>query len=214
MRDKTTPKRRGRQPGQRPTRRWATRPSLHLVRTRATSSNGEVHEYAYLRYEVWDEGKGRLQPVSVAALGRTERLDERRVDALGGFLREWLRKDSPLPFEALKERLEVAEPAMRILCSRDFGLRFLVEQAWRELGYKDVIAGLAPEGALAEKFEIAVFAMVLVQLIAPQSKLGMTTWAGAEVFFPEVAKLAGDDATAIESGRAKSSPLAGRRRAR
>lgn len=185
----TPPKRRGRQPGQRPKRKWTTRPSLHLVRTRTTTTSGETHEYAYVRYEKWDEGKGRLQPVSVAALGRTDRLDGQRVDTLGGFLREWLRKDSALPFEALKERFELAEPAMRILCSRDFGLRFLIEQAWRELGYQDALRGLAPEGALAEQFEIAVFAMVLVQLISPQSKRGMANWAGTEVFFPEVAKL-------------------------
>lgn len=168
-------------------------PSLHVARTRTRKPNGRVYEYAYLRYEVWDEAKGRLQPVPVASLGRTDRLDDGRLDSLGDFLREWLRKDSSLPFEALKERFSEAEPAFRILCSRDFGLRFLVEQCWRELGYGEAVHEIVGDGDKARRLEIAIFAMVLVQVITPQSKRGASRWAGAEVFFPEAEALDLDD---------------------
>jgi len=165
------------------------RPSLHLVRSRTKVAPGRVYEYAYLRYEVWDERKGRLQPVPVASLGRTDRLDEERVDSLAQFLRDWLRKDSALPFEALQARFETAVPAFRILCSRGFGMRLLIEQAWRELGYADAVAEILEDSDKADRLERAIFAMIVVQLITPQSKRGMSTWAGteagSEVFFPE-----------------------------
>lgn len=168
-------------------------PSLHVARTRKVLADRTVCEYAYLRYEVWDEVKKRLQPVPVASLGRTDRLEEWRLRSLGDFLREWLRKDSTLPFEALKSRFEMAEPVLQILCSRDFGLRFVAEQAWGELGYKDAIAAIAGDGAKARRMEIAIFAMVLVQLVSPQSKRAALEWADIEIFFPEANALELDD---------------------
>jgi hypothetical protein len=113
-----------------------------------------------------------------------DRLERERLKSLGGFLREWLRKDSSLPFEALQERFETAEPMFQILLSRDFGLRWVLEQAWAELGYKEVVAALGKCLGDGPKTELAIFAMVLVQLIAPQSKRGIAEWKGIELFFP------------------------------
>lgn len=159
--------------------------SLYLTRSKSRGANGKVYEYAYLRYDVKDGKKGRWQPVTVASLGRYDDLEEWRARSLVDFLREWVRKDSSLPFDALKRRFEMAEPVMRILCSRDFGFRFLFEQAWRELGYGKALAEVLADSAKAHRIEIAIFAMVLVQLLAPQSKRGMREWADIEVFFPE-----------------------------
>lgn len=168
-------------------------PSLHIVKSRTRKKNGRVYEYAYLRYEVWDPKKNRHQPVPVASLGRTDKLDDGRLDSLGAFLREWLRKDSSMPFEALRERFSEAEPAFRILCSRDFGLRFVVEQCWRELGYGEAVRAIVGEGGRARRLEIAIFAMVLAQVLTPRSKRAVTRWAGTEVFFPEAEALDLDD---------------------
>jgi hypothetical protein len=163
----------------------AVAPRLHVARSAARLADGKVYHYAYLRYEVWDEKKRRHQPKPLASLGRTDRLDEERVESLGGFLREWLRKDSSLPFDALRERFQSLESTFQILCSRDFGLRFLVEQAWVELGYGEVVEELAREVGGEGRVDLAIFSMVLVQLLAPQSKRGMAEWNGMEVFFPE-----------------------------
>src|SRR5690606_33676674 len=119
---------------------------------------------------------GRYQAKPLASLGRTDRIDDQRLDSLEGFLKEWLRKDSSLPFEALQERLKASEPALRVLCSRDFGLRWVIEQAWEELGYRKAIEELALRGCHEFRVDVAIFAMVLVQLIAPQSKRGMARW--------------------------------------
>jgi len=163
----------------------AATPRLHVARSRARLKSGEEVQYAYVRYEVWDERKARYQPKPLASLGRVDRIDDDRLESLEGFLKEWLRKDSSLPFEALQERFKAAEPALRILCSRDFGLRWLVEQAWDELGYREAVAELAKHTEHAFRVDVAIFAMVLIQLVAPQSKRGMAEWKGASVFFPE-----------------------------
>jgi DDE family transposase len=170
-------------------RRWTYRPSLYVVRSRTEAPSGKVYEYAYLRYEVWDGKKGRLQPVPLASLGRTDALDPEKTDSLIAFIRQWIRKDCSLSFEALKERFSAAEPTIRILCSRSFGLRALVEQAWTEIGYRDTVREIVGGGARARQMEIAIFAMVLVQIIAPRSKRGAVRCAGTEVFFPEGAAL-------------------------
>jgi transposase len=161
------------------------RPRVHIAQSPATLADGKVYHYAYLRYEVWDPKKQRHQPKPLAALGRVDRLEPGRLKSLGGFLQEWLRKDSSLPFEALEERFRVAEPVFEILLSRDFGLRWVLEQAWAELGYKEVVAELGEHLRDGSKVELAIFAMVLVQLVAPQSKRGIAEWKGIELFFPE-----------------------------
>jgi len=120
-------------------------PRLHVARSRARLKSGEEVQYAYLRYSVWDEKKGRWQPKQLAGVGRVDQIDEGRLDTLEGFLKEWLRKDSSLPVEALQERFKAAEPAFKILCSRDFGLRWVIEQAWEELGPSLTVLGTHAE---------------------------------------------------------------------
>jgi hypothetical protein len=163
----------------------AAPPRLHVAKSRAKLASGEEVQYAYVRYSVWDEKKNRFQPKPLASLGRVDQLDGERLGSLEGFLKEWLRKDSALPFEALQERFKAAESALQIVCSRDFGLRWLVEQAWAELGYKEAVAELAKHTGHEFRVDVAVFAMVLLQLLAPQSKRGMAQWQGTNVFFPE-----------------------------
>ncbi len=168
-------------------------PRLHIARSPTPLADGKVYHYAYLRYEVWDPKKNRYQPKPLASLGRVDRLDEGRLKTLGGFLQEWLRKDSSLPYEALEERFQAAEPVFQILLSRDFGLRWVFEQVWAELGYKDVVAQLGERLRDGSKVELAIFAMVLVQLVCPQSKRGIAEWKGIELFFPEGEELVLDD---------------------
>lgn len=157
-------------------------PSVYVVKTPA---EGKGIQFAYLRYDEWDEQKGRPQPKPLASLGRANRLDEDRLDSLGGFLREWLKKDSALPFDALKERLKAAEQVLRILVSRDFGLRWLVEQAWGDLGYGEVLAEIAAATTHKFRVDVAIFGMVLAEVVAPQSKLALAEWKDRTLFFPE-----------------------------
>ncbi len=157
-------------------------PTVYVVKTPA---KGKGIQFAYLRYDEWDESQGRMQPKPLASLGRVDSLDEERLGSLGDFLRDWLKKDSALPFDALKDRMKAAEPVLRILVSRDFGLRWLVEQAWGELGYQDVLAEIAAESKHEFRVEVAIFGMVLAEVVAPQSKLALAEWKDRTLFFPE-----------------------------
>ena len=165
-------------------------PTVYVVKTPA---EGKGVQFAYLRYDEWDEQKGRMQPKPLASLGRVDKLDEDRLDTLGGFLREWLKKDSALPFDTIKDRLKAAQPILRILASRDFGLRWLVEQAWGELGYRDVLAEIATATNHKFRVDVAIFGMVLAEVVAPQSKLALAEWKDRTLFFPE-----GEDLTEVE----------------
>ncbi|MBI3767032.1 MAG: transposase [Deltaproteobacteria bacterium] len=157
-------------------------PTVYVVKTRG---EGKSVQYAYLRYDEWDEQKGRPQPKPLASLGRADKLDDERLGSLGDFIREWVKKDSSLPFDALKTRLKEAEPILRILVSRDFGLRWLVEQAWGELGYKEVIAEIAAATKHQFRVDVAIFGMVLAEIVAPRSKLALSEWKDRTLFFPE-----------------------------
>jgi hypothetical protein len=156
-------------------------PRVYVTRSRSKLASGAVREYAYVRLDEWDESKQRYQPKPLASLGRTDALDDDRIDSLGGFLREWLKKDSTLPASALRERFQSLESSFRILCSKDFGLRDLCEQAWLQLGYDRAVASIAD----SKRVERAIFGMVLIQLVTPCSKRAMAHWAGAHLFFPE-----------------------------
>jgi transposase len=158
---------------------------LYLTKGASTGASGKSYSYAYVRYDVWDEAKGRPQPKTLVNLGPTERLDLLKTESFVEMAREYCRKGSSLPLEALRERLRDLEAGFRIICSRDFGLRVVVEQAWKELGYGAAVAGLAADSAKARRLEIAIFAMVLVQVVAPQSKRGAREWAEIALFFPE-----------------------------
>jgi len=74
-------------------------PTIYVVKTPA---EGKGVQFAYLRYDEWDEQKGRMQPKPLASLGRAEKLDAVRLGSLGDFIREWVKKDSALPFDALR----------------------------------------------------------------------------------------------------------------
>lgn len=160
--------------------------SCYATRSTHKKQNGSrVYEYAYIRYEVWDPAKDRYQPRNLISLGRTEGLDDERVETLAEFVRDWVRKESPLPFEALKERFDGLAATFRIVCSRDFGLRLLVEQAWVHLGYKEAIATIACDHEKADVIERAIFGMVLAHVMAPQSKRSIARWQPSHLFFPE-----------------------------
>lgn len=165
------------------------RGAIYVTKSPTKLADGAICRYAYLRYDLWDEEKGRPQPVRLASLGRADQLDDNRLADLTGFLRDWLKKDSALPHEALKERFEGLAPTFRILCSKDFGLRFVLEQAWKELGYKEAIEEVTRKRGHEFRVDLAIFCMVMIQAVSPRSKLALSRWAGSEVFLPECAGL-------------------------
>jgi len=150
-----------------------------------------TYRYVVVRYdEVLDDG--RRQPRPLVTLGREENVDKRKAETLTGVMQEFVRKGSTMTVEELKEHLGMAKPKLRILCSRQFGLRFVVEQAFKELGYSAALAAIDADSRTHFSIERAVFAMVLQQIVSPGSKLRAAERLGDIVFFPEGEGLAVD----------------------
>lgn len=82
-------------------------------------------------------------------------------------MREFVRKGSTMTVEELKAHLGMAKPRLRILCSRQFGLRLVVEQAFKELGYSDALKAIDADSRTHFSIERAVFAMVLQKIVSP-----------------------------------------------
>ena len=96
-----------------------------------------------------------------------------------------MRRDSTLTLDDLQSKLGVVKPRLRLLCSRQFGLRLLVEQAFAELGYKDVLAAIDEQTRRSFSVERLVFGMVLQQVVSPGSKLRAAERLADVVFYPE-----------------------------
>lgn len=157
--------------------------------------DGTVRRYISLAHNVWVEGptgKKRTKPVIFARLGVEEELDEQMVKSARDALDRYLQKR----FGRMEaQRAEVAEqaaaqtaevvPALRVLSSREYGLRVIVEAAWKRLGLDKALAGFARLHDVQFDFERVVFAMVFNRLVDPQSKRACNEWVKEGAWFPE-----------------------------
>jgi len=166
----------------------AARAGKPYVTTNRTREGERVYEYVVLRYEEVDE-EGRRHSRPLLNLGRSEAVDRGKAETLADLMREFVRPGSTMTADELRAHLSTAKPQLKILCSRQFGLRLLVEQAFVELGYKEVLAEIDQETRCQFSIERAVFGLVLQQVVWPGSKLRAADRLGDVVFFPEGADL-------------------------
>lgn len=168
------------------------------VRTDAhTLADGEVRRYLSLAHNVVEKpvtGRKRAKPLIFANLGREDELDKAIVDQMTSALERYRLKrfgprdgDAPA-VDVLAATLRAQQPALRLLASRSFGLRKLVERAWEALGLAEALRKVTREHVLAWDLERVVFAMVLHRIVDPGSKLACNDWVRDDAWFPE-----GDD---------------------
>lgn len=153
--------------------------------TNQTKVSGKTFKYVVLRYDEVSPGEGKRQPRTLLSLGRKEKVDPKRARSLADVMRAFVQKGSTMTLEDLKGHLQGNEPQLRILCSRQFGLRLLVEQAFVELGYKEVLAEIDKETRRTHSIERLVFGMILQHVVWPGSKLRAAERLADVVFYPE-----------------------------
>jgi hypothetical protein len=152
-------------------------------------------------WEATTAGKKRAKPEVFARLGREETLDVGVVrgirSALDDLIQRLVERDAArtgvAPDEASTGRVakqaartvREQEPALRMLASRDFGLRHVVEPVWERVGLKETLAEFASRHRVAFDFERVVFGMVLNRLVDPASKRACNTWLQESAYFPE-----------------------------
>jgi hypothetical protein len=82
-------------------------------------------------------------------------------------------------------KVRAHEGGLRMLTSRELGVRQVVETVWKRLGLDGVLDGFAAEHRLGFELERVVFAMVLNRLVDPGSKRACNQWVQDVVWFPE-----------------------------
>lgn len=173
---------------------------MHLHRDRKVLRSGESRTYLSVVHSVWEVGsaKGkRAKPVVFARLGAEEQLDQGVVRGIKGVLDKLLEQlverdggmspgGSPVaPVLAAARVVRKQEAALRMVASREFGVRRVVEAVWERLGLDRVLGEFAAQHALSFDFERVVFGMVLNRLVDPMSKRACNVWLQERAYFPE-----------------------------
>lgn len=153
------------------------------------------------------DGKSVVAPLIIAHLGDEDSIDPEAMDLLIGALtrirdrrRAALAEDGKPPetpaqeAQALRDAVKPVLPKIRLLCSKAYGTRMLLDIAWRELGLREVILDALPAGVRdKDKFERILFGLVLARLEAPGSKLAAVQWLQEKTWMPEAEKWDEDD---------------------
>lgn len=179
---------------------------MHIRRDRRQLAGARSRTYVSLAHNTWSMGKnGRKQarPVVFAHLGAEDELDPGLVrgmrSALDRLIEQLEARDAAKKgpgaegpsgsrepaMEALATKVRVHERGLRILASRQLGLRQVVDGVWKRLGVDKVLTGFVRQRRVQFDFERVVFAMVLNRLVDPGSKLACNQWIQDEVWFPE-----------------------------
>lgn len=167
---------------------------MFIRRERKVLAGGVQRTYLALAHNVREtlsDGSSRTKPIVYARLGPEDELEEGMVlgmrDALDRYLEQRFGRKPPTreQSESLAKEVRAKAPALRILASRAYGMRVIVEQVWKELGFAKALSAVERQRAITFSLERIVFAMVLNRLVDPGSKRACNEWIANEAFFPE-----------------------------
>jgi Transposase DDE domain len=179
---------------------------MHVRRERMRLDGGRERTYVSLAHNVWGMGKKgskkQSRPVVFARLGAEENLDIEVVQGMRSALDKLIlqlmardaakadtpaapTKEGPEVVQALASKVRAHEGGLRMLTSRQFGMRHVVEAVWKRLGFHEVAEGFAAQHRISFAFERVLFAMVLNRLVDPSSKRACNEWVQDVVWFPE-----------------------------
>lgn len=146
------------------------------------------------------DGERVTKPIVLAHLGSLDDLDDGLISSAIAALtrfREKLRRErgeAGLPVESaateaarLREIVRPHAPMLRVMTSKAFGLRMVVEAAWAQLGFDKLFREIEAKAHLRMMLERMVFAMVWNRLESPKSKLSCVEWLTSEAWMPEAA---------------------------
>jgi hypothetical protein len=167
---------------------------MFIRRNRKRLASGDHRTYVSLAHNVREklpDGRSRPKPIIFARLGREDDLDANTVvqmrDALDRYLRQRF-GDEVADANALEDAAaDVAPrvPGMRVLASKAYGMRAVVEPIYASLGLKRALSAIEDAHNVQFPFERLVFGMILNRLVDPASKRACNEWLGNEAWFPE-----------------------------
>lgn len=167
---------------------------IYLRRDRKLVGKNRVTYVSIAHTITEDSSRGkRSKPIIFANLGNEERIDEKMAKQLSRSLEKYIserfggnkRKPTGREVKELAAEVRKQERTLKILSSRDLGMRLLLEAAWKVLGIGDALAQFAVGRRFEFDFERIVFAMVLNRLYDPLSKHACNEWVKDTGFLPE-----------------------------
>jgi hypothetical protein len=165
---------------------------LHLRRDRQ-QVGAKTHVYLSIAHAITEDsplGK-RSKPIIMANLGNEVLVSEKHARQLMRSFEKYIhqRWGGTPTAEEVKEtarELKPRERELRMLASREFGMRLLLEVAWRGLHIGKALSAFASEHRIEFDFERVVFAMVLNRLSDPKSKHACNIWAKERAYLPDL----------------------------
>jgi hypothetical protein len=153
--------------------------------------------YVGVAHNVWEgheQGGGQVKPVMVLNLGNEATLDPDQREAarvMAQALYDMRIAKGDNPAQALAETKRLLMPVqarIRVVSSREFGMRLLLGRVWTDLGMDEAFRLYAAQHKLKFPLERVVFGMVLNRLVDPKSKRACNDWLLELAYFPEANK--------------------------
>jgi hypothetical protein len=159
---------------------------------------GKVKETTYLSIahnvvEELPKGK-RAKPVVFANLGPEDEISSAMAKSIAGAFERYAAKrlaaeSKTKPTKATLAKIaaetRVTSPVVRLLASKELGMRLLLSAPWKALGIGDALRAYEKKHRSEFPLERIVFAMVLNRLLYPKSKRACNEWAAERGYMPE-----------------------------
>lgn len=133
----------------------------------------------------------RSKPVVLATLGPEDEISGELASSISKAFERYAAKrlgtaPSKAKLEHLAAETRLTSPVVRILASKDLGMRVMLSVPWKMLGIGEALKAYEKKHPrLAFPLERIVFALVLNRLVDPKSKLACNDWIAARGFMPE-----------------------------
>jgi hypothetical protein len=159
----------------------------YVRRDKKRNQNGEERVYVSIAHNYKERIAGkkpRSKPKVIANLGREDTLDAKMVTSIAKALYRYQRARFGADYKGaelasgLAKAVQESEPALRVMASRAFGLRVIIEKVWQDLGLQSLLLGLKRQHKMVVDLERIIFAMVLHRLIDPGSKMACNVCLG------------------------------------
>ena len=173
---------------------------MYVRRNRKKRADGTIRIEAMLAHNVRVRdvsGKSVSKPMVLARLGNEDDIDLGAIDeVMSALARYRAKRANELAAEgksetameeavALQRHVQPMAGGLRVLLSRQLGVRLVVERVWRELRLDEVFSELEAQFCRTVPLERVVFAMVVNRLVDPLSKLSCNDWVCRHAHFPE-----------------------------
>lgn len=166
---------------------------MYLKRDRKELASGET-TYVMLAHNIWEgsgQEDGQTRPVVLYSFGTESELDMEFVEDVQAmaqrvFDRRISKGESVQEaLSAVRQNLGLVKQPLKLLCSKELGMRLVLQKAWEDLGIGAALRGYGDEHAITFPFERIVFGMVLNRLVDPMSKMACNDWLKDAAYFPE-----------------------------